>query len=135
MNHRIKKTILLIPGIILAVFTTACAVSHNDQQVADLPITAQWSFYCINEGDKTLERSLTEDWDSVPWFDSEDGETFRISMTGEKFFNGTMVRNEDGSYVLSYDEEREPLVARIKGDELTITILGRIDVVFLGDDE
>ena len=129
MDHKIKKSLILF-CLSLSALTTACTVIEKEENVPDLPITAEWSYYSLNDS----YRKLSDDPDSFPKFWSDDGETCWISVKGVDH-EGWMIRQEDGSYLLYFSEDAQPITAKIDGDILTLSFWGEIEYAFMGDDE
>ena len=126
---------LLLLGMILSVSLTACAGMQKEDKTADLPITAEWSFYKLSLNGTAYTRKIQDDHNEFPRFHTDDGMTFTLYLSKQEYRDGKIVWQEDGSWLLYYDENKDPLTAKIKGDELTITSTKNLKICFLGDNE
>lgn len=97
----------------------------------DAPITSNWEYYSVTTDAGTFYESELGEDDVRPMFSTEDGETFLLSLTGERVYDGSITLLEDGTYELRHGDNENAVYAEISGDTLTITIVpGSSFVVF-----
>lgn len=85
-------------------------------------ITSKWVIESWTIDGETSYPLPGDDESSLPRFNSDDGETFFLTVTGEKEYRGDLIPQEDGTYQLKYGDNPNILTAKIDGDKLTITL-------------
>ncbi len=84
-------------------------------------ITSRWIIESVTTRGETTYIDETYDEDKIPKFISKDGKTFTLTIMGEKYYNGELIPQEDGTYQLKHGDNENILIAEIAGDKLVIT--------------
>lgn len=129
---RMKKQVLSVVCMLVMLVATACAgkASETGSAAADTPITADWEVYSWTKDGVTSYREDAKDLEQVPTFETSDGVNFLFTITGETTYDGTITKNDDGSYTLKHGDNPNELTAKIEGDTLTIWISEQTTIVF-----
>lgn len=85
-------------------------------------ITSKWVIESWSIDSETSYPLSIDDESQLPSFNSDDGKTFFLTVTGAKEYRGDLIPQEDGSYQLKYGDNPNVLTAVIEGDRLTITL-------------
>ncbi len=91
-------------------------------QEAAPSITSKWVIESWSIDSETSYPLSIDDESQLPSFNSDDGKTFFLTVTGAKEYRGDLIPQEDGSYQLKYGDNPNVLTAVIEGDRLTITL-------------
>ena len=133
---RIISIILTMALAFAAVLTFAsCAEGKT------MAISSNWKFDSMTTGGKTTKASdLTEDEIPMIIIDSDklnEGEYFVTYRQSGKNHNASMSSQSDGTYRINYADSDKDMIARVKGEKLTLTIDGNKDlsIVFRYTDE
>lgn len=124
---KMKKQVLSVVCMLVMLVATACAGKAS----ADTPITANWEAYSwTKDGVTSYRQDVTDETLHLPTFETADGVNFLFTITGETTYDGTITKNDDGSYTLKHGDNPNELTAKIEGDTLTIWISESTTIVF-----
>ena len=114
-----KKILACAVSISVMALAVACTGTVKpNKEAEDYPITSNWDFYSSTHQGNTLVRHWYEDENELPRFVTQDGERFDLTVTGENYYHGLIVLDEDGTYYLvkENDDEAVPLAVVITED-------------------
>ena len=96
-------------------------------------ITSKWVIESWTINGETSYPLPVDDESQLPSFNSDDGETFFLTVTGAKEYRGDLIPQEDGSYQLKYGDNPNILTAKIEDDKLTITLPTGTSMTFVAE--
>ena len=100
------------------------------------PITSAWKIESWTTSDgETGSPQDGDDESSLPHFSTDDGESFSLSVSGEKEYHGEIISCPDGTYQLKNGDNPNILVAVIEDRWLTITIPSGATLTFVTEEE
>ncbi|SCW26879.1 hypothetical protein SAMN02910456_00163 [Ruminococcaceae bacterium YRB3002] len=131
MRERFKSAFAVVIIFSMIMSFAACGNSEPTEKVPDAPITSSWDFVSMKLNDDLVTKA---DWIEVnesdpanavpvPTFSSADGESCVLNYNNADRA-GKLSVQPDGGYVISFDDAKAALVARVTGNELTITYRG-----------
>ncbi len=131
-----KKSVKLIAVLSSFLIVAASMFGCGNKSAEEVTITSDWELveFTVNgtttnpSEDSFLVRLVTES--SNPKFVCKDGVNCVFSL-GEKKHRGK-ITEQDGIYIIDYDDSNKNMTARIEGDNLIITNdTGAIEIIFV----
>ncbi|MBR2524231.1 MAG: hypothetical protein IKE53_07335 [Clostridiales bacterium] len=137
MKRSLAKICALILTAVMAISAVSCSAGGDNadqagQEQEQATITSDWEFYSVTTDGNTsyASEALSNIVGPEPSFSSEDGETFTLTITGDKQYHGTITENEDGTWELHNGDNPNTLNVSISGNELTVHITDSKYLVF-----
>lgn len=135
MVRSLKKTFATVMCAFILIACAACSLSVDskvDKKTDKADITSAWTFdHAVNKGKNVPRLATDTDNDpKIPHF-SSDGKTFTFNITSKNTYNGTVTDNGDGTYTLTYREDKPKIKAVIEGNSLTVEVSADSSVVFV----
>ena len=135
MNKCISRLLLFVMLMTSVIAFTACG------STADKPIESNWKFDSLKSGTKTT-KAADIGVDDAPMIiidkdNLNQGCYFVTYRQSGKNHNASMQQQSDGSYRINYVDSDKDMIAKVKGDKLTLTVDGNneLSVVFKCTDE
>ena len=142
MRVAVRKVFVTVFCLVLAMVFTACINKGNADDggssvssnlSGDAPITSKWEFSSSMYNGNVEYRVVGMDENKIPHFKTEDGVNFELTITGEKWYRGTITQSPDGTYELHNPGNGRVIYAYINGATLTIVIKEGSQVEFTTD--
>ena len=135
MINVLKKTSAVILCAFILIACVACSLDEKskvDRNAGKADITSTWTFdHAVNKGKNVPRLATDKDEDpNIPHF-SSDGKTFTFNIRAKNTYKGTVTDNGDGTYTLTYREDKPKVKAVIEGNSLTIVVSENSSVVFV----
>ena len=130
-NKRVKTRIYIVMFCLFSLCATGC--NKETKEAGNLPVTAKWSFYYVDNNGDLLVRNLLDKAEGMPAFNTEDGKNFIVGGNSDSRLEGVLIKNEDGTYALDLGLDFTP-IAEIHRDVLTLKFKNNINFVFLGEE-
>lgn len=130
-------SIILTMAMTLAAVMALASCAEGKTMV----ITSNWKFDSLTTGGKTTKASdLKEDDIPMIIIDADklnEGEYFVTYRQSGKNHNASMNKQSDGTYRINYVDSERDMIAKVKGEKLTLTVDGNKDlsIVFRYTDE
>ena len=98
-------------------------------------ITSNWKFDSMKSGGKTTKASDLKE-DDIPMIiidaDKQNQDSYYVTYRQNgKNHNASMDKQSDGSYRIDYVDSDKDMIARVKGETLTLTIEGNSDITIV----
>ncbi len=93
-----------------------------DMEESAPSITSKWKIESWTLNGVTSYPQPEDDESVLPKFNSDDGATFFLTVTGENEYRGDLIPQADGTYQLKHGDNENILTAEIDGNKLTITL-------------
>lgn len=124
-NKMNKMSVVLCVAIMLAMLVfTGCGSAKGG---SDKRFTYDWKLYSITSGGTTM--TYSENDPLAPAFSSSDGITCTLTNKG-KTHQGTIVHKEGNLYIIKLNDSDTLVEAEISDDTLTITLGGKMVLVY-----
>ena len=120
---KVKKLVCLL-CVLIAVRASACGKS------GDAPITSEWEAVSWTTGGVTEYRDEGDNSGQYPRFSTADGKTFSFTITGEIEYEGTLTKQDDGTYLMKHGDNENVLTVIITGNEMEIRISEGTSIFF-----
>ena len=115
-----KVFVTALAFMLMALCLVATACVGKTAPEGDVDITAQWRFESVtSDKGEVMGRLPWESDEDLPSFAS-DGTVFNISTVPGTVRTGTVTLNDDGTYMLTSDDNGSEFTAVIEGNTLTI---------------
>ena len=128
MSNVLKKSSAVILCAFILIACVACSLNEKskvDRNAGKADITSTWTYdHAVNKG-KNVPRLATDK--------DEDPNTphFSFNIRAKNIYKGTVTDNGDGTYTLTYREDKPKVKAVIEGNSLTIVVSENSSVVFV----
>ncbi|MBO5509301.1 MAG: hypothetical protein J5962_02455 [Lachnospiraceae bacterium] len=124
-NKMNKMSVVLCVAIMLAMLVfTGCGSAKGG---SDKRFTYDWKLYSITSGGTTM--TYSENDPLAPAFSSSDGITCTLTNKG-KAHQGTIEHKEGNLYIITLNDSDTLVEAEISDDTLTITLGGKMVLVY-----